>query len=126
MSDTAIDTATSDQGAEPRAAVHPTATAQAKIRELLANEPAGSVLVVGARPGGCSGLSWEMYFDTTDGVDLDNSEVTVYDGFTVVIDTTTATLAAGSTLEYRDGLTGGFHIDNPSATRTCGCGQSFS
>ncbi len=45
----------------------------------------------------------------------------------VVVDTASAELLSGSTLEYSDGLQGaGFHISNPNASRTCGCGSSFS
>ena len=48
-------------------------------------------------------------------------------GVRVVVDTTSASLLVGATLDYKDGLQQtGFSIDNPNAQRTCGCGQSFS
>jgi iron-sulfur cluster assembly protein/iron-sulfur cluster insertion protein len=50
-----------------------------------------------------------------------------YSGVRVVVDSSSAMLLEGATLDYKDGLQGaGFAIDNPNAQRTCGCGQSFS
>ena len=82
------------------------------------------VLRVAVRPGGCSGLSYEMFFDT----DVAADDVrTDYKGVTVVIDPASATHLGGASLDYNDGLQGaGFAINNPNATRSCGCGQSFS
>jgi len=49
------------------------------------------------------------------------------DGLKVVVDPASAALLVGASLDYKDGLQGaGFSINNPNATRTCGCGQSFS
>ena len=56
----------------------------------------------------------------------DNDIVRDFDGIKVVVDPESAKLLYGSTLEYEDGLHGGFHLVNPNATRTCGCGSSFS
>src|SRR3954464_14675015 len=82
------------------------------------------MLRVAVRPGGCSGFSYEMFFDTDkDGDDL----VTEYSGVKVVVDPSSAQLLNGATLDYSDGLQGaGFAIDNPNAQKTCGCGNSFS
>jgi iron-sulfur cluster assembly protein/iron-sulfur cluster insertion protein len=82
------------------------------------------VLRVAVRPGGCSGLSYEMFFDT----DIATDDVrTEYGGVTVVIDPASAPHLGGASLDYKDGLQGaGFSIQNPNATRSCGCGQSFS
>lgn len=100
-----------------------TDTAEKKVAGLLADEPAGSFLRISVRPGGCSGFSYEMFFDTAQGPD----DVTVECGaVTVVIDQSSKMLLTDATLNYRDGLSGGFVIDNPAAQRTCGCGQSFS
>ena len=76
------------------------------------------------RPGGCSGFSYEMFFDT----EIADDDVTVdYDGVKVVVDPSSAQLLEGATLDYKDGLNqAGFSINNPNAQRTCGCGQSFS
>ena len=81
-------------------------------------------LRVAVRPGGCSGFSYEMFFDTD--IADDDLESTVAD-VKVVVDPASASLLIGSTLDYKDGLQGaGFSINNPNATRSCGCGQSFS
>ena len=99
--------------------------AVAKVTDLLAQEGNDAlVLRVAVRPGGCSGYSYEMFFDSeTAGDDV----VRQFGGVTVVVDGASAELLSGSTLEYSDGLQGaGFHITNPNATRTCGCGSSFS
>jgi iron-sulfur cluster assembly accessory protein len=82
------------------------------------------VLRVAVRPGGCSGLSYEMFFDTDVAADDVRSE---YRGVTVVIDPASAPHLGGASLDFNDGLQGaGFAINNPNATRSCGCGQSFS
>jgi iron-sulfur cluster insertion protein len=82
------------------------------------------VLRVAVRPGGCSGLSYEMFFDTDIAADDVRTE---RGGVTVVIDPASAQHLAGAALDFKDGLQGaGFSIENPNATRSCGCGQSFS
>lgn len=100
-------------------------TAASKVAELLAQEGNDELaLRVAVRPGGCSGYSYEMFFDSEIG-----SEDIVADqgGLKVVVDPASADLLKGSTLDYSDGLQGaGFHVSNPNATRTCGCGSSFS
>lgn len=102
-----------------------TDAASAKVAELLAQEDVdGLALRVEVRPGGCSGYSYEMYFDA----DLaDDDVVREFGNVKVVVDPTSADLLKGSTLDFSDGLSGaGFHVTNPNATRTCGCGSSFS
>ena len=96
-----------------------------KVGELIASEgEEGLALRVAVRPGGCSGFSYEMFFDTDrDAEDL----ITDYNGVGVVVDPSSAQLLEGATLDYKDGLQdAGFSIDNPNAQRTCGCGSSFS
>ncbi|HET6794375.1 MAG TPA: iron-sulfur cluster insertion protein ErpA [Acidimicrobiales bacterium] len=102
-----------------------TDSAQTKVAELLEKEGQGNLaLRVAVRPGGCSGYSYEMFFDTE--VASDDVE-RKFGAVRVVVDSMSADLLKGSTLDYRDGLQGaGFHITNPNATRTCGCGSSFS
>ena len=101
-----------------------TVPAAAKIRELITAEGNEELrLRVAVRPGGCSGYSYEMFFDS----DIADDDVeTEQSGVKVVVDATSAQLLGGSTLDYKDGLQGGFSISNPNAQRTCGCGQSFS
>ena len=102
-----------------------TDNAATKVAELISAEGDESLaLRVAVRPGGCSGFSYEMFFDS----DVADDDVTLEkDGVKVVVDPSSAQLLTGATLDYKDGLQqAGFSIDNPNAQRTCGCGQSFS
>jgi iron-sulfur cluster assembly protein/iron-sulfur cluster insertion protein len=105
--------------------VNLTDAATAKVAELLAQEGNPELaLRVAVRPGGCSGYSYEMFFDSEV---ADDDVVRTFEGVRVVVDPESAGLLKGSTLDYRDGLQdAGFHISNPNASRTCGCGSSFS
>lgn len=96
-----------------------------KVDELITAEgEEGLALRVAVRPGGCSGFSYEMYFDTDRASD---DMIKEFGGVEVVVDPSSAQLLEGATLDYKDGLQdAGFAIDNPNAQRTCGCGQSFS
>ena len=102
-----------------------TDVAAEKVAELLAEEEGEALaLRVAVKPGGCSGYSYEMFFDSE--VD-DDDVVREFGTVRVVVDSASAELLTGATLDYSDGLQGaGFHITNPNATRTCGCGSSFS
>ena len=102
-----------------------TDSAITKVSDLLAQEGNDALaLRVAVRPGGCSGYSYEMFFDSELG---DDDVVTNQGAVKVVVDSASADLLKGATLEYTDGLQGaGFNISNPNATRTCGCGSSFS
>ena len=104
-----------------------TDTATTKVRELLDAEDQPELsLRVAVRPGGCSGYSYEMFFDSekaADDIEATYAEGSVRD----VVDPASAQLLDGASLDYKDGLQGaGFTINNPNAQRTCGCGQSFS
>ena len=102
-----------------------TEKASAKVSELIKAEGEDDLaLRVAVRPGGCSGFSYEMFFDT-DVVDGDTKAT--FGNVHVVVDPSSAMLLDGATLDYSDGLqSAGFSIDNPNAQRSCGCGQSFS
>lgn len=102
-----------------------TDNAASKVKDLIdAEGEPGLALRVAVRPGGCSGFSYEMFFDT-DVADDDN--LVDYSGVKVVVDSSSAELLQGATLDYKDGLQGaGFAIENPNAQRSCGCGKSFS
>ena len=102
-----------------------TDSAASKVKELITAEGNDELaLRVAVRPGGCSGFSYEMFFDS----DVAGDDVLAdYSGVKVVVDPSSAQLLDGATLDYKDGLQqAGFAIDNPNAQRTCGCGQSFS
>lgn len=79
---------------------------------------------VGVKSGGCSGLSYELKFDSaqTEGDKLiEDNEIKI------VVDKKSVLYLAGTILEYSGGLNGkGFVFNNPNAQRTCGCGESFS
>lgn len=101
--------------------------AASKGAELIASdgveraEPALRVVVKG---GGCSGLTTHMEFEDSAGTD---DEIFEHNGFRVVIDKKSLFFLGGSVLDYKDGLTGaGFKFDNPNASNTCGCGESFA
>ena len=102
-----------------------TKKASSKVSDLIkAENDEGLALRVAVRPGGCSGFSYEMYFDS----DVSETDTTATFGpVQVVVDSSSALLLDGATLDYSDGLqSAGFSIDNPNAQRSCGCGQSFS
>ena len=96
-----------------------------KVAELLAQEEGESLaLRVAVKPGGCSGYSYDMFFDTEI---ADNDLVWASGTVKVVVDPASSQYLTGATLDFKDGLQGaGFSINNPNTTRTCGCGQSFS
>jgi iron-sulfur cluster assembly accessory protein len=102
-----------------------TDAAAEKVAALLVQEGNDELaLRVAVRPGGCSGYSYEMFFDSEF---ADDDVVREHGTVKVVVDAASADLLKGATLDYSDGLQGaGFHISNPNATRTCGCGSSFS
>jgi iron-sulfur cluster assembly protein/iron-sulfur cluster insertion protein len=102
-----------------------TESAAHKVKDLIdAEGSADLALRVAVRPGGCSGFSYEMFFDT----DVAESDTLVDEGgVRVVVDDASVELLKGAVLDYKDGLQGaGFAIDNPNAQRSCGCGKSFS
>jgi iron-sulfur cluster assembly protein/iron-sulfur cluster insertion protein len=102
-----------------------TDAAAIKVKDLIDAEGTPELaLRVAVRPGGCSGFSYEMFFDTDVASDDTLSDVA---GVRVVVDEASLELLKGATLDYKDGLQGaGFAIDNPNAQRSCGCGKSFS
>ena len=110
---------------ETSAAISLTDAATAKVAELIKQEGNPDLaLRVAVRPGGCSGFSYEMFFDS----DIAPDDLQhAFGDVKVVVDPTSATLITGATLDYKDGLQdAGFSINNPNASRSCGCGQSFS
>lgn len=113
------------KSAQPQKTVNLTDTAVEKVRELIASEEEDDLaLRMAVRPGGCSGFSYEMYFDSE--VD-DNDIVEEFEDVRVLVDPQSVEMVRGATLDYKEGLMGaGFAIDNPNVTRSCGCGNSFS
>ena len=118
-------TITPDQIIAP--AVILTEGARAQVQRVLAKKAApGVFLRLGVRGGGCSGLSYVMKPDTEfDEFDLTWEEV---EGLRIVVDRKSVTFLAGTTLDYstKNLLEGGFKFLNPNASKSCGCGTSFT
>lgn len=103
-----------------------TDVASDKVKQLIDAEASEVPLFlrVAVRPGGCSGMSYEMFFDSEK---ADDDIEIAYGEVSVVVDAASSQHLGGATLDFKDGLQGaGFTINNPNAQRTCGCGQSFS
>lgn len=97
-----------------------------KIAQLIAQEEADEQLGlrVAVKAGGCSGFSYEMFFDPDTNPD---DQVATFGTVLVKVDAASAEHLTGATLNYSDGIQGaGFSVDNPNAQRSCGCGKSFS
>ncbi|MDC2996617.1 iron-sulfur cluster assembly accessory protein [Flavobacteriaceae bacterium] len=102
-------------------------TAKQKVSTLMKEEgfdPSRDYVRVGVKSGGCSGLSYELKFDSEikkeDKIYEDNQ-------VKIIVDKKSILYLAGTILEYSGGLNGkGFVFNNPNAQRTCGCGESFS
>ena len=81
-------------------------------------------LRVAVKGGGCSGLMYDLSFDTQI---TDSDEIFEDKGMKVLVDKKSLLYLLGTTLDFSDGLNGkGFQFVNPNASRTCGCGESFS
>ncbi|MBS7786126.1 iron-sulfur cluster assembly accessory protein [Flavobacterium sp. CYK-55] len=79
---------------------------------------------VGVKSGGCSGLSYELKFDKEIS---ENDKVFEDNQIRIAVEKKSFLYLVGTTLEYSGGLNGkGFVFNNPNASRTCGCGESFS
>jgi iron-sulfur cluster assembly protein/iron-sulfur cluster insertion protein len=97
-----------------------------KVAELIAAEAAEETLAlrIAVKSGGCSGFQYDMFFDSEF---ASEDIVKEFGTVKVVVDSQSGSLLTGATLDFTDGLQGaGFHITNPNATKTCGCGNSFS
>lgn len=80
---------------------------------------------VSVKGGGCSGLMYDLDFD--DKIEEDQDEVFEDKGVKIIVNKKSMLYLLGTTLDFSDGLNGkGFQFINPNATRTCGCGESFS
>lgn len=79
---------------------------------------------VSVKGGGCSGLMYDLGFDNTT---VESDHIFEDKGVKIIVDRKSLLYLAGTTLEFSDGLNGkGFQFVNPNASRTCGCGESFS
>ena len=88
------------------------------------HKPVDSFIRVGVEGGGCSGLSYKLEFDNQI---KEGDQVFEDKGIKVVVDKKSFLYLVGTELDYSGGLNGkGFVFNNPNASRTCGCGESFS
>ena len=99
-------------------------TAASKVRSLLEQEGRDDLkLRIAVQPGGCSGLRYQLFFDERD---LDGDSITDFDGVEVVVDRMSVPYLNGAVIDFVDSIEKqGFTIDNPNATGSCACGDSF-
>jgi iron-sulfur cluster assembly protein len=99
--------------------------AAAQVKRLKAdnNIPEHHGLRLGVKGGGCSGLSYVLAFDEKP---REKDRIMQVNGTTIFIDEKSLFYLSGTVLDFSDGLNGkGFVFNNPQATKTCGCGNSF-
>jgi iron-sulfur cluster assembly accessory protein len=99
--------------------------AASKVKALLEGEGRDDLsLRVAVQPGGCSGLRYQLFFDERN---LEGDIVKVFGGVNVVTDRMSAPYLMGATIDFVDTIEKqGFTIDNPNATGSCACGDSFN
>ena len=102
-------------------------TASKKIVDMMNHDgfdAAKDYVRVGVKSGGCSGLSYELKFDKEIG---ENDKIFEVNNVKIAVEKKSFLYLAGTILEFSGGLNGkGFVFNNPNASRTCGCGESFS
>jgi iron-sulfur cluster assembly accessory protein len=101
-----------------------TDAAAVKVRTLLDQEGRDDLrLRIAVQPGGCSGLRYQLYFDERQ---IDGDVVSEFGTVQVVTDKMSAPYLGGATIDFVDTIEKqGFTIDNPNATGSCACGDSF-
>jgi iron-sulfur cluster assembly accessory protein len=120
---TVNDQVTATHGVETHG-VELTGVAATKVKNLLDQEGRDDLrLRIAVQPGGCSGLVYQLYFDERS---LDGDLVRDFDGVEVVVDRMSAPYLSGATIDFADTIEKqGFTIDNPNASGSCACGDSF-
>jgi iron-sulfur cluster assembly accessory protein len=98
--------------------------AATKVKHLLDQEGRDDLaLRIAVQPGGCSGLRYQLFFDERR---LDGDELTDFGGVMVIVDRMSAPYLTGATIDFVDTIEKqGFTIDNPNASGSCACGDSF-
>ncbi len=102
-----------------------TDAAAVKVKSLIDAEGRDDLaLRIAVQPGGCSGMRYQLFFDDRD---LDGDARADFGGVTVVVDRMSVPYLAGATIDFADTIEQqGFTIDNPNASNSCACGDSFS
>ena len=118
-------TETTAATAAPATGVNLTENAALKVKALLDQEGRDDLaLRIAVQPGGCSGLRYQLFFDERQ---LDGDERTDWGGFDLVVDRMSLPYLGGASIDFVDTIEKqGFTIDNPNATGSCACGDSFS
>jgi iron-sulfur cluster assembly accessory protein len=112
-----------DSASLPDVKLTPKAIEMVRKMQTKGGLGAGHGMRIGVVGGGCSGFQYSLNFDTQ----KEGDRVTDFGGVIVLVDEISLPYIAGTTLDYVEGLHGaGFRFDNPRASRTCGCGSSFS
>jgi iron-sulfur cluster assembly accessory protein len=111
-------------GTETSTTVQLTPVAAVKVKALLEQEGRDDLrLRIAVQPGGCSGLRYQLFFDERS---LDGDDVIDFDGVEVVVDRMSGPYLAGAKIDFADRIDAqGFTIDNPNASGSCACGDSF-
>ena len=119
------DAPTVTEPSAPVSGVTLTDVAATKVKTLLEQEGRTDLaLRIAVQPGGCSGLRYQLFFDDRT---LDGDDRHSYDGFSLVVDRMSVPYLGGATIDFVDTIEKqGFTIDNPNATGSCACGDSFS
>ncbi len=102
-----------------------TETAAGRLQQVMDEKGMAKThgLRVFVKGGGCGGMQYGMTFEEKE---RDGDEVSEQHGMTVYVDPTSSFYVDGANIDYVDSLMGGgFHIENPNAVSTCGCGSSF-
>ena len=101
-----------------------TDAAATKVKNLLESEGRDDLaLRIAVQPGGCSGMRYQLFFDDRN---LDGDERVDFSGVGVVVDRMSVPYLSGATIDFVDTIEKqGFTIDNPNATGSCACGDSF-
>ncbi|CAA9342763.1 MAG: Iron-sulfur cluster insertion protein SCO2161 [uncultured Nocardioidaceae bacterium] len=119
-----VETPTAADSAIRTDSINVSGAASAKVKSLLEQEGRDDLkLRLAVQPGGCSGLRYQLFFDERD---LDGDVVTDFDGVAVVVDRMSTPYLNGAVIDFVDTIEKqGFTIDNPNATGSCACGDSF-
>lgn len=126
VSDESASATATDAGAEATAhGVVLTDAAAAKAKALLDQEGRDDLaLRIAVQPGGCAGLRYNLFFDDRS---LDGDLNVEFGGVTLTVDRMSAPYVQGATIDFVDTIEKqGFTIDNPNATGSCACGDSFN
>ena len=122
MTEQATDQQTTDERRTDQ--INLSSVAAAKVNSLLEQEGRDDLaLRISVQPGGCSGLRYQLFFDERT---LDGDVTTDFGGVTVVVDRMSVPYLNGATIDFVDTIEKqGFTIDNPNASGSCACGDSF-